>query len=376
MTVDEYAWPISQLGDAIAEMGHRAGLVPASGSPGSPPPICHTDPDALTTWLEQAAANAKLEVGPVETPYAQVVTLLRHSAPALLRLPPAESSWQTFGGCFLALMGSRGERLHLLGPDGRTQWVPLEEVRSRLCSHWERPLAAGIDGVLAEAKIIESRQPKVRAALLKEQLADVHLTGCWLVRSAPAASLWAQVRQSRMRGSLLLAFGADAVYQLLMVASWAMIGKGALQGHFEWNWLWAWALLLLSMIPVQSLVTWAQQQLSLDGTLLLRQRLLYGAVHLEPESVRHGGVGYFLHRVLAVEDSVSISLAFANGALCTILASDATPAAWSYEATTGENPVYFPTEENCAHFLGTAASLAFPRMELWRYADVTRHGWR
>ena len=80
-------------------------------------------------------------------------------------------------------------------------------------------------------------------------------------------------------------------------------------------------------------------------------------------------------RGLAVEDSVSISLTFANGALGTILASDATPAAWSYEATTGENPVYFRTQENCAHFLGTAASLAFPRMELWRYADESRQGW-
>lgn len=317
MTVDEYAWPIPQLGEALAELGQRAGLVSMAASPGSPPPICHTDPDALVTWLEQAAASAKLEAGPVETPYAQIVTLLRHSAPALLRLPPAESPWQTFGGCFLALMGSQGERLHLLGPDGKTHWVTLEEVRSRLCSHWERPLLAGIDEVLAEAKIIESRQPKVRAALLKEQLADVHLTGCWLLRSAPAASLWEQVRQSRIRGSLLLAFGADAIYQLLMVASWAMIGQGALQGHFEWSWLWAWALLLLSMIPVQSLVTWAQQQLALDGTLLLRQRLLYGAVHLEPESVRHGGVGYFLDRVLAMESLEGLVL---SGGLNTLLA--------------------------------------------------------
>ena len=80
-------------------------------------------------------------------------------------------------------------------------------------------------------------------------------------------------------------------------------------------------------------------------------------------------------RGLAVEDSVSISLGFANGALGTILASDATPSAWSYEATTGENPVYFRTHENCAHFLGTAASLAFPKMELWRYADESRQGW-
>ncbi|MBI9083292.1 MAG: Gfo/Idh/MocA family oxidoreductase [Desulfobacterales bacterium] len=77
-----------------------------------------------------------------------------------------------------------------------------------------------------------------------------------------------------------------------------------------------------------------------------------------------------------VEDSLSISIAFDNGAIGSVLASDATPAAWSYEAAVGENPLYFRTEENCYHFLGTSASLAFPRMELWRYADANRKGWQ
>lgn len=80
-------------------------------------------------------------------------------------------------------------------------------------------------------------------------------------------------------------------------------------------------------------------------------------------------------RGFEVEDSLSISLRFENGALGTILASDATPAPWSYEMTTGENPVYFRTHENCYHFLGTAASLAFPKMELWRYAHESAKGW-
>ena len=43
-------------------------------------------------------------------------------------------------------------------------------------------------------------------------------------------------------------------------------------------------------------------------------------------------------RGFEVEDSVSISLSFSNGAVATILGSDAVAAPWSYEATTGENP--------------------------------------
>ncbi|MBU0607322.1 MAG: Gfo/Idh/MocA family oxidoreductase, partial [Armatimonadetes bacterium] len=63
-------------------------------------------------------------------------------------------------------------------------------------------------------------------------------------------------------------------------------------------------------------------------------------------------------RGLAVEDSLSLSLALENGALGTVLASDATPAPWSHELTSAENPAYPHVPEDCYHFVGTAASLA------------------
>ena len=81
-------------------------------------------------------------------------------------------------------------------------------------------------------------------------------------------------------------------------------------------------------------------------------------------------------RKLDVEDSLTISISFENGALGSVLASDATPSPWSYEATAQENALYFHADENCYHFLGALGSLAFPRMELWRYADDDRMGWQ
>ena len=81
-------------------------------------------------------------------------------------------------------------------------------------------------------------------------------------------------------------------------------------------------------------------------------------------------------RKLDVEDSLTISLSFENGALGSVLASDTTPSPWSYEATAQENALYFHRDENCYHFFGTLGSLAFPRMELWRYADDDQMGWQ
>ena len=81
-------------------------------------------------------------------------------------------------------------------------------------------------------------------------------------------------------------------------------------------------------------------------------------------------------RGFEVEDSVSISITFQNGAVATILGSDVATAPWSYEATTGENPLYYNVPENCYYFTGTHGALAFPRMELWKYPDPDRRGWQ
>ena len=81
-------------------------------------------------------------------------------------------------------------------------------------------------------------------------------------------------------------------------------------------------------------------------------------------------------RNLPVEDSLSISIYFRNGAVGSIIASDSVPSPWSYESTTKENTFYFPTDENCYYFLGTKGSLAIPKMELWQYPDGNKSGWQ
>ena len=79
-------------------------------------------------------------------------------------------------------------------------------------------------------------------------------------------------------------------------------------------------------------------------------------------------------RGLPVEDSVAVTLRLAGGALGSIAASDAVVSPWSYELTTHENPLYTRTDRNCYFLLGTAGSLAFPRLMLWRHPGET--GWQ
>jgi predicted dehydrogenase len=76
-----------------------------------------------------------------------------------------------------------------------------------------------------------------------------------------------------------------------------------------------------------------------------------------------------------VEDTVSMNFELDCGALGTALVSDTTPSPWSYELTSGENPEFFQTKNNCYQYLGEKASLSFPTMELWSYAHGSRKGW-
>jgi predicted dehydrogenase len=80
-------------------------------------------------------------------------------------------------------------------------------------------------------------------------------------------------------------------------------------------------------------------------------------------------------RGFSVEDTASITLQFENGALGSILVSDVVPSPWSYELTSGENPIYPQSGEDCYYFCGTQGSLAFPRMTLWRYPNTQEAGW-
>jgi len=81
-------------------------------------------------------------------------------------------------------------------------------------------------------------------------------------------------------------------------------------------------------------------------------------------------------RGFQVEDTASVTLRFSGGALGSIITSDCSPSNWSYEATTGENPYYFRTHDNCYIFFGTEGSLSFPNMNIVRYEDPEKAGWQ
>jgi predicted dehydrogenase len=96
-------------------------------------------------------------------------------------------------------------------------------------------------------------------------------------------------------------------------------------------------------------------------------RFICGEIVEVQASTSNGARGF------VVEDTAALLLRFANGALGTVTVSDATPAPWSWELTSGENAAYPRQDQPCYVFAGTKGSLSVPTMQLWSYAGES--GW-
>ena len=80
-------------------------------------------------------------------------------------------------------------------------------------------------------------------------------------------------------------------------------------------------------------------------------------------------------RSLPVADTAAVTLRFENEVLGTITASDACVSVWGWEQATGENPIVPVAGEGAMRFFGTAGSLDFPSLKLWKDADGGAGTW-
>lgn len=69
----------------------------------------------------------------------------------------------------------------------------------------------------------------------------------------------------------------------------------------------------------------------------------------------------------AVEDTAAITMRFASGALGSFTLSDTAVAPWSWEMTSGENPMYPHLPTSCYRIAGTHAALSVPDLRLWSH---------
>jgi ATP-binding cassette subfamily B protein len=270
--------------------------------PNPPAGLAQDGDEAIGQWIEAAAAWLDVEAEPVNAFYTEIGPLLLGAGPALLRLPCDGEP------CFLALLGGRRRAVSVLGPDLRVYPVPLDLIRAGLCQRLEARFAADVDRLLDAAGIPARRRARARQAILREWLSEARIGGGWLLRLPPDARSWRLARHTHVVRRVLALLAVYAVQYLLVLLSWWILGRGALQGVLDRGWLFGWVLLLFTQVPLGLLSTWLAGLLAIDVGGLLKQRLLAGALRLDTEQIRHQGVGQLLGRVFESEAVEALAL--------------------------------------------------------------------
>jgi ATP-binding cassette subfamily B protein len=297
-------WPISRVGEALDALARKGGLAPRAGEIPEPPQSLGHGDDFQSQWIDAVTAWLGLESERVYPTYGDVQETLRTAGPALFSLQDQS---------LIVLL----DRRHVLAPDFSVRRVRPKELQALLTRHVEAPLLREVDDFLEDAGVARRRWPKVRAAILRERLNSTGLGPIWIVRRPPQGNVWRAASQAGLLWRIAILIGAHLIEYGLWIASWWLVGAGALAGRFDTGWLTAWALMLLTLIPLRALTTWLQGVVSLTAGGLLKERLLAGALKLEPDEVRRHGAGELLGRVVESEALEALTL---SGGFLSVLA--------------------------------------------------------
>jgi ATP-binding cassette subfamily B protein len=117
------------------------------------------------------------------------------------------------------------------------------------------------------------------------------------------------------KSALLLA--AHATQYLLWILSWVFLGRYSVNTGARWL-LFAWAGTLAALVPARALNIWLEGSLFASMGAAIKARLFSGALKLNPNELRHCGLGSFLAQVLESEAVETLAL---TGGIAAVLAA-------------------------------------------------------
>lgn len=311
--LDRAVWKAAQLGDAITALCREGGLDPAPVR--VPPPPLSLDQTNRTTWIEGAAASLGIEAEAVLVRYSDM------------------EKW--FGSARLvAVPRGRGTDLDfliqlkpgvLLGPDLKRYRARPAEVRRAMCEEMEEKALQPLAAVLDQTGLAPAERKLAERALLDEQLSQERRFAHTF--RVPVTAPWRKLFRQGPWIRTVIKLGAAHVARLaVFLLAWRVIGDAVLTGRLEQGWLIAWALLLITLVPLQMLGNWIQARFSIALGALLKQRLLAGALRMNPERVLALGAGQLLAKTYesAAVENLSLAGGFAGLVAALELAAAAT----------------------------------------------------
>jgi ATP-binding cassette subfamily B protein len=272
------SWPASLLGEAVSmliaesRLSRRSAHLP-------PPPVLHDDAET-TRWLDAAARVADVEITGRDVAYNAVDRLL--GEPMLVRLA---------NGRFLAVVRGDGRRAVLLDAERGAVTVRADAVREAIRAPAEEPVERGIEQFLDDVKLAPRRRTRAREALLRSRIGEQPVARVWRVTRPQSVPFTTLLRDAGVLAGLGAVIVSEALQYVVWLAVWAFAARWALGGGVDGGWMTAWVLSLLSIVPLRAFSHWMQGLLLLRGAEMMKRRLLFGALRLDPDELRASGIG-------------------------------------------------------------------------------------
>jgi ATP-binding cassette, subfamily B, bacterial len=291
--VDALLWPADRAGEALATLAAAMGSGPRGGELGAPPPAA--TPAELATWLDEAGQWLGVEVEPTAVAYDGLGAALRDAAPALVTMPAGGTTR------LLVVVRARRGALVVLDPDLRATRVAIADVATHLAGDLAPAAARELAPTLDRAGLAGTARARAEAALVAARLRGRHVGGIHLVRRPPEASPRALARDLGLGSRLAWLVVLHLLAQALWIGSWWAIGRSVLGAMVSPAWIGAWALMFVSFIALRAFVAWLAGRLAIDAGAALSQRLMAGALRIDPDRLRRDGIGVALGRVLEAD---------------------------------------------------------------------------
>jgi ATP-binding cassette subfamily B protein len=285
-------WPESQASEMVTHLAQRAGM-----------PV---EPAASTSDPSVYAQAMGLEAEPVALTGGEIAKALSTLAPGFVRVP---------GRGYLAMVS----RLSVLTPELRVVRIGVEEAVGFVRAEAALEHQAKVEQLVDRCGLTGKKRSRAIESLIDERLRGKTVGQAWQLRLPPGSAFVHQLKESGLFRRAFVFAGAHLLEYFALLAAWIAIGQGALSGRIDFGWLSAWACLLATAIPFRALTTWSQGMLAIGAGGLLKQRLLAGALTLDPDVMRKEGAGELLGRVNEGEQLEALALSGGLVALLSVM---------------------------------------------------------
>ena len=303
-------WPSSQLDRALLSLTQKTGYVSSNSRINLRPITAKTNVDS---WIGMSVTQLNLEVKNVDVSYEALPSLLPTSAPAIICVNDEKTEH------YLIVLEASEKYLTVLSPDestGKIEKISIEHVYKYLRTPIEAAHTDEIKTVVNHAGISPKYYDKTVNSLLSDRIAHISAAKCWILIFPTSQPFIQQLKHKKLHFQLSYLIAAHIGQYSLMLIGWWLLGSAVLSGRIEVAWIIAWGLLLITEIPIQLYSSYLQGIFAIEVGYLIKQRLMFGALLLNPDTLKQEGSGEVLSKVI---DAESIESVATDGGLLSLL---------------------------------------------------------